>query len=69
MISAPVAYRGGTSHLRGHVQVLIGARQPDRGVSPLDAQMQELNREIEQLKALVQKIAERYQQERAILNP
>jgi hypothetical protein len=31
--------------------------------------MQELNREIEQLKALVQKIAGRYQQERAILNP
>jgi predicted nucleic acid-binding Zn-ribbon protein len=40
-----------------------------RGVSPLDEQMQELNREIEQLNTLIQKITERYQQERAILNP
>jgi len=40
-----------------------------RGVSPLDEQMQELSREIEQLNALIQKITERYQQERAILNP
>ncbi len=39
------------------------------GVSPLDAQMQELSREIEQLNTLIQKIVERYQQERAILNP
>jgi len=39
------------------------------GVSPLDVEMQELNREIEQLKGLIKKIAERYEQERAILNP